>query len=345
MINAKDALSWLNYAEHSHITQQCQTLTSKALNEKKLKEEKDREIQEAISASKVSNDALEYPEVLTRSGIAKLLRNHYEEAKIFLEEAVVIYFHASDHHRLAVTKWILGIIEWRLGDNNSAINHWWEARDHFAGILSVCENALKVNFEEGEKNKEKDFLVQDISWYQTRLDDMIIELVLTFEEVYTWVNFFREHASHLSPVTQHLKDSINNQVKRKNYANLDQKISEMKRLAQLSYDYHEKPEVYIFCALIYYQMGDFMNSEKLLQQSLELHTPESHNRAVVQWLLGLIQSRIPDEKALAVQNLFTALDIFKNLASRKDQLDDQPARQWYLGKIPVLARSLEKILI
>ncbi len=116
----------------------------------------------------------------------------------------------------------------------------------------------------------------------------------------------------------YLRDSTRNMVKRMKEASTTQGRAEearnlMERLKRLSdslinnddvanearYKY-EKPEIYMECALVAYDLGDLQEALNLLQISTGIFSRRSLHKAVSYWLCGCIQWQLPSHSEDAV---------------------------------------------
>lgn len=116
----------------------------------------------------------------------------------------------------------------------------------------------------------------------------------------------------------YLRDSTRNMVKRMKEASATQGRAEeawnlMERLKRLSDGFisnddvaneakykYEKPEIYLECALVAYDLGDLQEALNLLQISTGIFSRRSLHKAVSHWLCGCIQWQLPSHSEDAV---------------------------------------------
>lgn len=116
----------------------------------------------------------------------------------------------------------------------------------------------------------------------------------------------------------YLRDSTKNIVKRMKDASLEPGRAEeawnlMERLKRLSDGFinnddvaneakykYEKPEIYMECALVAYNLGDLQEALTLLQISTGIFSRRSLHKAVSHWLCGCIQWQVPSHSEDAV---------------------------------------------
>lgn len=135
----------------------------------------------------------------------------------------------------------------------------------------------------------------------------------------------------------YLRDSTRNMVKRMKEASVVQGRAEeawnlMERLKRLSDGFinnddvaneakykYEKPEIYMECALVAYDLGDLQEALNLLQISTGIFSRRSLHKSISHWLCGCIQWQLPSHSEDAVlsweRSLQTLSEVEKDTAN------------------------------
>jgi tetratricopeptide (TPR) repeat protein len=136
----EEAFRWLNHHEASHLKRtprELQTIISKRLDEGLIDDEAPQDtwviyqlMYKLIDETRTSTDYMETAEAYIECGIAAYRMGHLSEAIRYLELGIN-HYHPGTHHQ-AVSKWLLGIVQWDLeGYQDLARRNWQEAIESF----------------------------------------------------------------------------------------------------------------------------------------------------------------------------------------------------------------------
>lgn len=149
-----------------------------------------------------------------------------------------------------------------------------------------------------------------------------------------WVeNWLREGTK------SYLRDSTRNMVKRmkdaaKEVGRAEEAWNLMERLKRLSDGFinnddvtndarykYEKPEIYMECALVAYDLGDLREALRLLDVSVGLFSRRSLHKAITHWLCGCIQWQLPahsEDAVLSWERCFQTINEVEKDTSNND---------------------------
>ncbi|MBU0512644.1 MAG: hypothetical protein KJ638_13225, partial [Chloroflexi bacterium] len=109
-------IGWLNEYDRSHLDDECRALFTQISDTTISESQRDDLINDVIQVGRSKSDPLIYPEVLVLCSEYSIKRDRFTEARKYLNEAKDIYlgFGRSGRHRLFVTLWLLGMVEWKM---------------------------------------------------------------------------------------------------------------------------------------------------------------------------------------------------------------------------------------
>jgi tetratricopeptide (TPR) repeat protein len=310
MADLNDALEWLNAFDVSHLRDATRDRLERLRSIQRSNQEVNEEIEALVKESRSSGDPWEYPEVLVHAGLIEYRSRHLNTARGLLQDAVRAY--DGHYHRLSVTQWMLGFVEWELLENESATLNWDAAREGFTNM--------------GE-------------WYQNRTEKSQFETKVIraalFDEAFSWLNY--HEASHLSRTPRELQTII---AKRLDESQVDdetaldtwviyQLMFKLVDETRSSTDYMETAEAYVECGTAAYRMGHLGEAMRYLELGINHYHPGTHQQAVAKWLLGIVQWDLEGYEDLARRNWGEAIGIFEQSALQAQHRNRMVQAKWY----------------
>ncbi len=325
MIKLNETLSWLNQFDNSHLRRTTQALVRHITNLQTPEDMRKQMINSAIKHSRNHIDRLELPELLLNICDVRYRQQAFTTARDYANAAVQLY--PANNHRLAVARWILGMIAWELPDYKLAYSSWYYARE----IFEKLEERSKA-----QKNEEM------LKWYQEVLTRVNVDLFCTVEETYTWLDHFEP--SHLSNAARQLNETITDKLEKNQFQDVYKLIDDLQTLGRSSTDLLENAEILIECTLALYRMGNLNEAVRMLQRAIDAFTPQSHHQAIARWMLGILLWETNDKNPIAIMNWEKCLENFDELARRADQANKQMRVAWYRKNRAIMAQAMsEKI--
>jgi tetratricopeptide (TPR) repeat protein len=325
MITILEALSWLKQFEPSHLQRTTQALVRHITDLQTAESKRKQMINSAIKNSRSQSDKLELPELLLQIAEVKDRQQNHASALDYAKAAVQIYPDGS--HQLAVARWILGTIAWKLSDSKLGYSSWYYARDIFSDLADLASQL-------GETDK--------LEWYQGLLERINVEMVCTPEETYTWLDIFEP--SHLSRAAQQMNNTILDRLESHQYQDVYKLLEQLQNLGKNSTDHIEEAEILVESALAMYRMGNLKEAIDQLQRALGRFEPDSHQQAVTRWLLGIFLWEKPEKSSQAIIQWEKSLEQFDGLARKSDLQNRQNRLKWYHTQRNTMAAAInEKI--
>lgn len=165
--------------------------------------------------------------------------------------------------------------------------------------------------------------------------------MISFEDVFTWLNVFS--TSQLTWLDNYLLDLVTRKITEGRFSDANRVIEYIKSYQNSIEDKFEKGEIWVECALAYYNIGYPLEVAKSLKMAIKEFKVERHKCAVSYLMLGIIQWEIEDEKVEALVNWKGVIGEFVELKELPPL--DRWGRNWYQAKIIDIENSLqEKIL-
>jgi len=315
-------LQWLNHFNSSQLSAPVAALISQCTPE--LDDAQvDELLYEVLSSTKKNQAPLEHAEALVCCSQIKFERGNFEEVLRLLNGALPIYTGQKEYHRLAIAKWLLGMVLCQTEDTVHAFRNWYESREI---IRAFSERYATLS------------MPVYMNWYAERLFEMDVCLACTFEDPYTWLDHFEP--SRLSPAANRI-----NQLIKQNLHSNPQKTEELLQnflqIGERSSDFMEQAEVFVECGRAYFYLKKYKQAEKLMQRASALFPPGQHHQAIALWLCGFIQWKIDGQKNRAIQNWQKSSAILDMLARDADHKNFQGKSLWYHEKEKVTARALQ----
>lgn len=325
MITIGDAFGWLNIDDRSHLANVNMLSLFQLQDDRIPSDHKESLIRELRVTSNSCEDVLEGLEVLVTIAKFEAEKGDYQSARQDLMDAIKRYRPIS--HRMAVAKWMLGIVEWKLLDNNQAYANWFFARD----IFQKCA---------GEKGRVS--ATDMVRWYYKQVERMRLDMACTAEEAYYWLNFFEP--SSLSDQAKQLSKQIKEQIVNKQYAQAYEIGNQLAGISRNRLDPAETAEVWVIVGLASHQMGNPRMAVEYWTRGSAAYTPWSHQWSVVRWMMGVAQWNIPGETDRAIRNWMDAAETFQNLRTTSDREGDSNRRDWYENTARIMKSALEQMV-
>lgn len=323
-----NALSWLNRFEATHLRRTTQAML-RHINDVDVNETKrEQMIDAAIAHSRENPDRLEYPELLLNLAAQFFAREDPAAAEEYIRLARRELQAGS--HAAAVAAWMQGLVAWKTGENWQAFSSWYDARQMFEELARRQEDA--------DKNV-------NAAWYRDLLTRINMELVNKPEEAYTWLDLF--DPTRLSAQALNEVNRINEQVNQEWLTESDRQdigaqVDDLLNLGTNSTDPLESAEVLVESAMIHLRIGNITRGQTLLAQAEEIFPPNSHQRAVTLWLLGVFEWQLPGTRNSAITHWTESTLMMGSLASLYEQSGEGERAAWYKLKREVMEHVLNK---
>lgn len=285
-------------------------------------------VEMAISlAQKTLEGSIEIPEVMVRGSILLFNLGLYDKARSLLDQARPLYALEKPLkiHRHAVTAWLLGLVDYSMGNRLHGYSEWKDTRSLFSDLMAQARRLKKTSMAD---------------WYQSRLLDIDLQAMQTFEMVYyQWLPVFEPLG--MSEGLRELRRIMDSQFGRQQYGELRKSIQRMLKDSQqeLTADMHRVALVEV--AFFEYELNDFEAAAAHLSDAW-IRFQHNHYGAVILWLLGLVRWWIPTQRTLAMLNWEESIRLFKDLASQADKENEQSRRIWYETQLKVMPTCLKQ---
>lgn len=329
MINSFEALEWLNAIDgNSFLTDEERRLSMAARVASHSQEEARRLLDNLRDAGLSSRDPLERAEVALHLAATEYWLGWYAEVVQDAREAVRIY--RNDQHRSAVAKWIMAMGQWQISQTHGAYTNCREARECFR-----------------ERAREMRDRPHVVDWYNEWVRQMDIELTAKPEEIYTWLNWFREEPTSLRPSSRQLESFITENIRQQRYSDVYALMREIQQFNQWSIVLYERAEVFFECGLAAYQMGNPGLAIELLKKAVLDFSPglgHNHKQVVARCMLGAVEWLCPELRSQAAMSWRRCIEEFTDLMAQSDYANHQGGRQWYTERIALLEAALSERL-
>ena len=324
MITIQEVLTWLNYPGGSNLNEMSQVFIKNMSDPHLSMASLDGLINSALAACEVNPNPLEYQELLLNCGVVNYNHHRFPKALEAIGRARQLYTQGS--HYVAISSWMLGCVEWALQRNGPAYLNWDGSRKLFEDFIILYKRSHET---------------EKYDWYQARWQLMNVDLACTFEEAYTWLNWF-EPIDLDSSIIQ-IRNKMVDDYKQKKYEEVTRQMVVIQRIAFSASDYLVYPQVLVDCALLAYQMDNQKEeATRLLKKALMVFKPRSHQHAVVRWMLGILEWTNGTTEEQAVTNWQQSREIFLDLALNEDRANRQDRRRWYKRTSQVMRLALEQ---
>ena len=338
-------IGWLNEYDRSHLEDDCRALFKQVSDTTISENQREKIINDVIKVGKTKADKWLYPEVLVLCSEYFFKRERFTEARKYLNEAKYLYFgfKRSGRHRLFVTLWLLGIVEWKMVTHYAAHCDW--------KIATEIVNEIA----EEEEGGPHDDMAQ---WCKEREEEMKVNLAGTAEETYTWLIFSKTglfgnlrgrpeipkepETGYLSSELIQWRDAMIANIRDEKYgqAYLDiQKLTEIVNKRSSSW---EKAEIELACGLALHQMQNNEAAEKCVRHAVQMFFPYTHKVAVARWMLGIIQWKIESKRSEALNNWRKSIDDFSSLLERANTENKKDRVKWYTNACAVLEKAMQQ---
>ena len=119
-------------------------------------------------------------------------------------------------------------------------------------------------------------------------------------------------------------------------------LDELLNLGTNSIDPLESAEVLVESAMIHLRIGNITRGQTLLTQAEEIFPPNSHQRAVTLWLLGVFEWQLPGTRNKAINHWTESTVMMGTLAKLYEQSGNLDRAAWYREKQDVMTHVLNK---
>jgi len=349
MTDFQQVMLWLNQFDRSHLTLQTEPRLKSAKDPRRPIKDRDQLLENAITAGGVSPDPLEYHELLVYCAEDHYSRDNWAVANGYLEKSIAAYHkQPGQAHRNAVTEWLLGCTDWRLGNNRQACNHWQEAREGFVNLVKESEKL-------GDKPR--------LDWYRQQALEMSAELACTAEQGYLWytwvikiddeeflkkkqVKFERfgrtVKSTYLREGLNIMRGKLAKSVEERNYPAANETIHKLLGVVKEQDKSHEVAEAYLECGLAKYELHEPGEAVRLLEIAVATFHPGTDRQSLTRWVLGAVQWTTPGLSSQAIKNWSVCIEDMLRLIDEANWKKDLYRLQWYKDTLAVMKLALSR---
>lgn len=322
MITMAEAYGWLNQGDVSHLSTANQLSLIQIEDRRIPKEHRETVVQNLHHFAESTQRQLETLEIRLALARLEFESGDLNSAKLELIDAVNRYSPSS--HRLAVAKWMLGIVLWKLHENDAA--------------YMVCTQALEIMVALAAAAVRSHNVEMNL-WYIQRIDAMRLDLTNTAEEAVYWLNYF--DPTHLSESARMYVEQMRKKIRAKEYPLAYEVGRSLLRISNNRVDPLETAEAWVMIGLAAYQMGNPRQAIEYWQRGAAAYNPWGHQQACTRWMLGAAMWQIPSEHENAVRNWVNAIEAFDNLRVKADRDNIADKKAWYETSIRLMRQALK----
>jgi len=316
-----EVYGWLNQFSHSNLSN-ADLLNFFQLNEPKLSyNEREDFLRELRKTAQNTPRPLQAAEIYL--GISRYFFEKQDLRSAYAEILRATELFRPGTHQQGVTYWLLGMIEWELQENSHAYSHWFLARKTFQD----CQfHRIQIGDVKGNL------------WYSERLEKINLDMASTVEEAEYWLNLFEP--SKISDEANHIIGMLREKIQLRKYPEAYEISRWLSSLGRANLDPGETGEIWVKIGVAIYQMGDFRRAIDFLKKACASFTPFNHQWAVGRWMIGLIYSRIPEEKNNSLIFMSDAIQSFEELRESADFKREIQKRDWYQFRLSDMRKVL-----
>jgi tetratricopeptide (TPR) repeat protein len=323
MIDAFKALGWLNVVDScSHLDTEDRRLIG-SIGRLGLFDSRIEAILERLRISAHSHsDSLRKAEVLLYCAAIGHSRGWNPQAARDAIEAVISY--DMDHHRCAVARWILGIMQWEMLQNHDAYQNWAGAKRMFQQCQTANQRAANA-----------------MNWYTDPIFQMDVELIARPEEISTWINCFER--SSLGIPTGQIVNRVRENVRQRAYPSIYVLMQDLQQANNCSERLHERAEIYLEFGLATYQLGNSYFAIDLLRNAVLNFYPgigTYHKQVVARCMLGALEWMHKACHNQAAADWMRCIDEFEKLQQWANRDNFHQKAEWYERRCEILRAAL-----
>jgi hypothetical protein len=333
MTSTDEILSWLNYETPSRISKFSQ-FSFNIINSPDIPDaSKDQEITELVSRLEIAKENLELYEVQVCCA-DRLRESNSKKALDLLIKAQKGYQREQDKHREAIVVWLLSIVRTKRRENLDAYADALRARQILEDIKKSQIKQRYQSSQELESSYQLDRKDERISWYLDKINRITIDLTATPEEGFTWINQFE--GSHFSAASLKLVDQIKTEMKNNRTGQANYFLLDLLDQVHASEDYFETAEAFAFAGYQKYQIGELEEAEVLLKSAIAQYPPDSHQRAAVRWILGMILFSNTKKSRDAVLLCKKCMEEMEEAKEKVERLNKKSRVDWYNQRLNLM---------
>jgi tetratricopeptide (TPR) repeat protein len=323
MIDHFEALGWLNIIDGvSRLTDREKRLSRAARVAGRSDESLRRILRNLRAASQASRNPQERAEAALHLAAVAYWKGWYSPAARDAKAAANGY--QNDPHRQAISRWILGMAQWKTSRNDSAYRNWARART----IFRQQQNLLR-----GSSNQR--------DWYRDAVCRMEIELVSRPEEILTWLNRFE--ASSLTESSRQLVEVIEERIRQRSYPEANVLLRDLREINKWSSASYERAEVFLECGFAAYRMGNSALAIGILREAVVEFAPgigNNHKQVIARCMLGALERSEPTQRNQGVIDWRRCIEELEVLRLQADRDNDQDRKRWYADHRAILEAAL-----
>jgi tetratricopeptide (TPR) repeat protein len=330
MTDFSETRCWLNQFDRSHISPATEPSVKVATDPLATDLEKTQSIAMVLETAKRSYDLWEYPELLIISAEIEYFRHNLELAHRSLSKAQEAYRTLPDNtHRLAISEWLLGLVEWELHLNRIACNHWRSARE---GFVKLGQQAQAAG------------LTDRADWYEEKALAMSVALAGMPEEGYMWYRWVTnlENPNRLSAL-DNLEKQLSAAIDRNNVPEINLVIHRIVELARGQVNGLERAEAYLECGLAKYQLREAIEAYRFMHLSIASFHPGIIQQGLARWVLGSMYHK-GGLIGPAIKHWNQCLETFSILRTRANWNKDIYRIHWVQDKMDLMQRAFTQLV-
>lgn len=163
--------------------------------------------------------------------------------------------------------------------------------------------------------------------------------MISIEDVFSWLNEFQ--GSSLKRADTILREAIRQKIAERRFFQAYQVIEFFKSYENYRINAFERGEIWVECGLAFYDMENSIEGIKSLERAKSEYPPESHEHAVVGWMLGTMQWLFEKYHVAAVKNWKGAIEEFRLLELKAEQDRRIREKDWYSDRLIEMEESLK----
>jgi hypothetical protein len=332
MISFRQAFEWCNHFDpRSYLFDSSATrVLNQALNSPLTDEQADQvepQIKQALADNLQNANRLGRFEALVKIAVLKYEHHQFADAGVLLEKAIASLTTDDDRIRLAAIRWMMGMIQFSMKDDHLAYLNWSEARILLHTYIT---------------QPPTDFLAENLEWFIQQVWLMNLDLARIPEEALEWARAAMFGGLHINSAAALMNiDAVFNYIFSHQYKRASDLLKTLPGTIRDSQDPAEKGGIELTCGVCHHLMKNHEKALEVLYIACSNLPENSHQRAVTQWIIGIIEWQLGNDIPRAVSSWQAALERFKALQQRADHHHHTDQVHWYEEHLRLMQEIFE----
>ena len=178
-------------------------------------------------------------------------------------------------------------------------------------------------------------------WYSDRLVEMHIQTASVIEEAANWLTVFG--GSQLKPPANLLAAQMKKHVENGNIPAIVQ-LASIAAQQMEGMEYTQRTELAMTTGLVLFEIGQYAHGVRSLQLALKASERESHHRAVLQWIYGLmLYEQGGEHRVESLKALSQAIVHFSEREKQALHTGHVVESAWYRARIHEMEAELKRL--